>query len=227
MLLSFDNVSFSYHNSEEVLKNISFSMREGEKVALLGLNGSGKSTLMLHTNGLLLPSKGEVIVKGISTTSKRLTEIRRTVGIVFQEADDQLFMPTVYEDVAFGPRNMNLPKEEVEKRVREALEKTNTFELAKKAPFELSGGQKKSVSIATVLSMNPELLVFDEPTSGLDYQATKNFIEIVKCLPQAILLSTHDLELAKTLCNRAIILENGKIKSDAPIIEASSLEKLF
>lgn len=219
MLLSFENVFFSYPNSEEVLRNISFSISSGEKVALLGLNGAGKSTLMLHTNGLLIPSKGNVCVKGMNTKSKSINEIRKTVGIVFQDPNDQLFMPTVYDDVAFGPRNMKLSQEEVERRVRRALELTNTEELAMRSPYELSGGQKKSVSIATVLSMNPELIVFDEPTSGLDYKATENFIEIVKSLPQAILLSTHDLELAKNLCERAIVLKNGKIIRDSKEIE--------
>lgn len=219
MLLSFENVSFSYPGSAEVLKDISFSIDRGEKVALLGLNGAGKSTLMLHTNGLLIPSKGNVWVKGMNTKSKSVNEIRKTVGIVFQEADDQLFMPTVYDDVAFGPRNMKLSQEEVERRVHRALELTNTEDLAQRSPFELSGGQKKSVSIATVLSMNPELIVFDEPTSSLDYIAVKNFIDIIKSLPQSILLSTHDLELAKQLCHRAIILEEGKIIKDTTEIK--------
>ncbi|MCH5234722.1 MAG: ABC transporter ATP-binding protein [Muribaculaceae bacterium] len=201
------------------MKDISFSIDRGEKVALLGLNGAGKSTLMLHTNGLLIPSKGNVWVKGMNTKSKSVNEIRKTVGIVFQEADDQLFMPTVYDDVAFGPRNMKLSQEEVERRVHRALELTNTEDLAQRSPFELSGGQKKSVSIATVLSMNPELIVFDEPTSSLDYIAVKNFIDIIKSLPQSILLSTHDLELAKQLCHRAIILEEGKIIKDTTEIK--------
>lgn len=219
MLLSFENVSFSYPNSGKVLENINFSIDQGEKVALLGLNGAGKSTLILHTNGLLLPTKGDVWVKGLNSKSNALKEIRKTVGIVFQEADDQLFMPTVYDDVAFGPRNMNLSEEEVRKRVEEALEITNTKELSKKSPFELSGGQKKSVSIATVLSMKTELLVLDEPTSCLDYKAKHNFIQIVQNLPQTILLSTHDLDLAKTLCNRVILLEKGKIAKDIAIAD--------
>lgn len=225
MLLSFNNVSFSYPKSCEVLKNITFDISNGEKVALLGLNGSGKSTLMLHTNGLLIPTHGEVLVNGMSTRSKSLKEIRKKVGLVFQDADDQLFMPTVYDDVAFGPRNMKLSKEEIENRVEEALIKTKTKELSQKAPFELSGGQKKSVSIATVLSMKPELLVFDEPTSGMDVVATQNFIEIIKNLPQAILLSTHDIELAKTLCQRAIILDKGIIIQDCSIDKDFTIKK--
>ena len=216
-LLTFQDVSFSYHHSKEALKNISFSMREGEKVALLGLNGSGKSTLMLHTNGLLTPTSGEVAVKGISTKSKSLKEIRRTVGIVFQNPDDQLFMPTVWDDIAFGPENMNLTKEEIDQRVYDALNNTNTLELKDLSPFQLSGGQKKNVAIATVLSMMPELLVMDEPTSGLDYMATKNILQILKKIPHAILISTHDIEFAMNLCNRAILLVNGELKYDGDI----------
>lgn len=217
MLLSFKNVSFSYSSSDPVLKNISFDILEGEKVALLGLNGSGKSTLMLHTNGLLLPSSGEVVIKGLKTNSKDLSEIRKKVGLVFQNPDDQLFMPTVREDVEFGPRNMNLSEEEIHTRVSEALRATNTEKLAEMAPFKLSGGQKKAVSIATVLSMKPDLLVMDEPTSGLDFEAVENFIDIINKLPQALLISTHDLAVAQSLCNRAIVIKDGTIIYDGSI----------
>lgn len=217
MLLSFNKVHFSYNSLHEVLKGISFEIDYGEKVALLGLNGSGKSTLMLLTNGLLLPDKGDVFVKGMSSRSKFLNEIRKTVGLVFQNPDDQLFMPTVRDDVAFGPRNMKLTEEEVHNKVNEALYMTNTFEFADRHPFDLSGGQKKAVAIATVLAMNPELIVMDEPTSGLDYIATNNFIEIVESLSQTFLISTHDLGLAKRLCNRAIVLKEGRIEYDGDI----------
>lgn len=219
MLLSFKDVRFSYNKSEEILKGITLDIREGEKVALLGLNGSGKSTLMLHINGLLKPSSGTVSINGKNTDSKEISVIRQTVGIVFQNPDDQLFMPTVREDVAFGPLNMKLTMEEVNIRVNRALEITGTLELADRAPFELSGGQKKAVSIATVLSMTPKLLVLDEPTSGLDYMAEQNFIKIIDSLPQAILMSTHDIVLAKKLCTRAIILDKGKIIYDGNISE--------
>lgn len=217
MLLSFSEVSFSYDKKHEVLKNISFSMKNGEKIALLGLNGAGKSTLLLHTNGLLLPSKGIVSVNGLETNSKMVKEIRKKVGIVFQNSDDQLFMPTVKDDVAFGPRNMDLSKEEINNRVEAALRLTKTLDLADRMPFELSGGQKKSVAIATVLSMSPELIVFDEPTSGLDYEATNNFISILHSLSQGCIISTHDYELAKKTCERVIFLEKGEIKFDGDL----------
>ena len=221
MLLTFNNVFYSYDKTHNVLKGINFNIDRGEKVALLGLNGAGKSTLMLLTNGLLLPSEGEVTVNGISTKSKELREIRKTVGLVFQNPDDQLFMHTVKEDIAFGPRNMNLTEEEIEARVEKALRLTATENLADCHPFDLSGGQKKSVSIATVLSMDPELIVMDEPTSGLDYKATQNFIDIVESLAQSVILSTHDMELAKRLCSRALVLKNGELIYDGPISEVA------
>ena len=215
MLLSFSHVYYSYPNSGEALKDIDFNISHGEKVALLGLNGSGKSTLMMHSNGLLLPTKGKVAVNGMSTASKLVKEIRKTIGMVFQNADDQLFMPTVWEDVAFGPKNMGLDNDEIIARVKEAMEITATTHLADKSPYALSGGEKKSVSIATVISMRPEMLVMDEPTSGLDYQATKRFIDLIESLDQAILISTHDISLAKRLCNRFLVLDKGRLVYDA------------
>lgn len=220
MLLEFKDVYFAYKNSPDILKGVSFNIKNGEKVALLGLNGAGKSTLILHTNGLLHPDKGEVTVNNHSTKSKNPDYIRKTVGIVFQNPDDQLFMTSVWDDVAFGPRNMNLDEEEVNKRVLEALRATKTEDLKDKAPFELSGGQKKSVSLATVLSMSPELLVLDEPTSGMDYKSVRNFIDIIRHLPQALLMSTHDLDLAATLCTRAVVIDDGKIIYDGKIEDA-------
>ncbi|MCH5227900.1 MAG: ABC transporter ATP-binding protein [Muribaculaceae bacterium] len=217
MLLTFRNVYYSYDKNLDVLKGIDFSIGTGEKVALLGLNGAGKSTLMLLTNGLLIPTKGEVLVNGLSTNSKNIGEIRKTVGLVFQNPDDQLFMHTVKDDVAFGPRNMNLSENEVEERVEKALRLTGTGHLASWHPFDLSGGQKKSVSIATVLSMEPELIVMDEPTSGLDYMATQNFVEIVESLSNSIILSTHDMDLARRLCTRAIVLKSGEFIYDGDI----------
>ena len=226
MLLSFQNVSFNYNKSIQALKNITFNLNEGEKVALLGLNGSGKSTLMLQTNGLLLPSEGNVIVKGMDTRSKSLREIRKIVGLVFQNPDEQLFMHTVKDDVAFGPRNMKLPEKVIEERVVEAMRVTNTLELSDRHPFDLSGGQKKSVSIATVLSMRPELIVMDEPTSDLDYKATNNFIDIALSLPQAMLISTHDMDLAKKVCSRAIVLDKGRLIYDGSMQDVRYPEKI-
>lgn len=215
--LEFKDVSFSYPGGHQVLRDISFSIEKGEKVALVGLNGSGKSTLLLHTNGLLTADSGTVLVDGIPITRKTVEQVRRTVGMVFQNADDQLFMPTVEADVAFGPRNMELPEEEVKRRVEKALSQTGCSELKDRAPFHLSGGQKKMASIATVLSMEPDILVFDEPTSGLDFAAEAQFVGIADRLPHTILMSTHDMDLARRLCTRAILMDRGSIAYDGPI----------
>ena len=216
--IEFQNISFSYPGaSRQTLRDISFSIEKGEKVALVGLNGSGKSTLLLHTNGLLMADIGTVLVDGIAITPKTVGHARQVVGMVFQNADDQLFMPTVEADVAFGPRNMGLPEEEVKRRVEKALKQTNCQDLKDRAPFHLSGGQKKMVSIATVLSMEPDILVFDEPTSGLDFAAEAQFISIVDRLPHTVLMSTHDMDLARRLCTRAILMDHGAIAYDGPI----------
>ena len=215
--LQFQDVSFSYPGGHEVLRHISFSIRQGEKVALVGLNGSGKSTLLLHTNGLLMADSGAVSVNGKVIDRKSVEECRKRVGMVFQNADDQLFMPTVEADVAFGPRNMGLTEEEIKRRVEKALRQTGCLELKDRAPFHLSGGQKKMISIATVLSMEPDILVFDEPTSGLDFSAEAQFIGIVDRLPHTVLMSTHDMDLARRLCTRAILMDQGTIAYDGPI----------
>lgn len=215
--IEFQNVSFSYPGGHEALRNVSFSIEKGEKVALVGLNGSGKSTLLLHTNGLLTADSGEVLVNGTPIRPKTVDKARQSVGMVFQNADDQLFMPTVEADVAFGPRNMGLSEEEIQQRVEKALRQTGCLELKDRAPFHLSGGQKKMASIATVLSMEPEILVFDEPTSGLDFAAEAQFIGIADRLPHSILMSTHDMQLARRLCTRAILMDHGSIAYDGPI----------
>lgn len=215
--LEFKQVNFSYPGGRQVLRDISFSIRPGEKVAIVGLNGSGKSTLLLHTNGLLTADSGTVLIDGTPIGPKTVEQSRRAVGMVFQNADDQLFMPSVEADVAFGPRNMGLPEEEIKRRVEKALRQTGCSELRERAPFHLSGGQKKMVSIATVLSMEPDILVFDEPTSGLDFAAEAQFIGIVDRLPHTILMSTHDMDLARRLCSRAILMDSGAIAYDGPI----------
>lgn len=214
--LQFDNVCFSYPGGQEVLRNISFSIISGEKVALVGLNGSGKSTLLLHTNGLLMADSGTVAVNGKVIDRKSVEECRKSVGMVFQNADDQLFMPTVEADVAFGPRNMRLDEEEIKRRVDHALHITGCIPFRNSAPFHLSGGQKKMASIATVLSMEPDILVFDEPTSGLDFAANAQFISIVDRLPHTMLMSTHDMDLVSRLCTRAILMEKGCVTYNGP-----------
>lgn len=215
--IKFTDVCFSYPGGREVLRQVSFRISRGEKVALVGLNGSGKSTLLLHTDGLLLADSGSVEINGSVVNRKNLDHCRRSVGLVFQNADDQLFMPTVEADVAFGPCNMGLPQQEIEARVEKALRLTGCTHLRKSVPFKLSGGQKKMVSIASVLSMEPEILVLDEPTSGLDFAARTQFIGIIDRLPHTLLMSTHDMDLVQRLCTRAIVMEKGRISYDGPV----------
>lgn len=216
-MITFDDVSFSYPDGTMALDGVSFTVDDGEKVGLLGLNGSGKSTLMLHCAALLLPDSGSVTVDNIRASKQTAAEIRRHVGIVFQNADDQLFMPTVEADVAFGPANMQLGADELKQRVDEALRATGTEILRNRAPFSLSGGQKKMVSVATVLSMRPSALILDEPTSGLDYSACDRLSTLLSTLPHTMLLSSHDVGLIKNLCSRAIVLNQGRVVFDGPV----------
>ena len=214
--LHFDDVHYTDPGGYEALKGVSFRISHGEKVALVGANGAGKSTLLLHTNGLLLPSHGRIVVGGITLTCKTLARVRQTVGLVFQNPDDQLFMPTVEEDVAFGPANMGLTPEEIAERVKAALEAVGASALRLRSPFRLSGGQKKSVAIATVLSMEPSILVMDEPTSNLDPRARRQIIELIRRFDHTSLIATHDMEMVLELCERTIVMQEGRIAADGP-----------
>lgn len=212
--IRFTDVRYTYPDGHEALRGVSFYITHGEKVALLGRNGAGKSTLLLHTNGLLLPTSGEVNIGDIPVTRKTLTLVRQSVGMVFQNPDDQLFMPTVGEDVAFGPLNMRLPEEEVARRVERALREVGAVELRDRVPWQLSGGQKRSVAIATVLSMEPSVLVLDEPTSNLDWSARRKVIDIVRGFSHTCLVATHDLELVREICPRSIVIDEGRVVAD-------------
>lgn len=219
--IEFKDVSFSYPHSQEVLHNISFRIDHGEHVALLGLNGSGKSTLMMLVNGLLIPSKGEILIGDIPVVKKTLPLVRQTVGFVFQNSDDMLFMPTIGEDVAFGPRNMGLPDNEVNRRVKVALKDVGLEGMEDRTAFTLSGGQRKAASIAAVLSMEPSILVLDEPSSGLDALAREQLIEILNQFSHTILLATHDMDLAYRICHRALTLSEGNLIEDCEIESAN------
>lgn len=219
----FSDVHYSYPDGTEALKGVSFTITHGERVAILGLNGCGKSTLLLHTNGLLLPSEGEVNVGDVPVTKKTLPVVRRAVGMVFQNPDDMLFMPTVYDDVAFGPRNMKLPEKEVERRVRGALEAVGLSGCDDMAAYQLSGGQRRSAAIASVLSMEPNILVLDEPSSNLDLKARRNLIDLLKTFHHTIIVATHDIEMAQELCPRSLLMQDGRIISDAPTQEIIQL----
>lgn len=212
--LRFDDVHYRYPNGYEALCGISFRITHGEKVALVGANGAGKSTLLLHTNGLLMPSQGEVVMGGIKLTRRTLPLVRQSVGLVFQDSDNQLFMPTVEEDVAFGPSNMRLEPEEIRRRVTEALDAVGALHLRGASPFRLSGGQKKRVAIATVLSMEPSVLVMDEPTSNLDPRARRQIIDLIRRFGHTTLIATHDMEMVLDLCDRTIVMKQGRIVAD-------------
>ena len=216
-VLRFDHAGYTYPGGYRALTDIDFDIRKGERVALVGLNGSGKSTLLLHAAGLLFATDGAVYFRNMKLTPADVDACRRSVGMVFQESDDQVFMPTVEADVAFGPKNMGLSDDEIDRRVDEALAMTGCTDLRKRAPFQLSGGQKKMVSIATVLSMSPDILVFDEPTTGLDYSARSQFIDIVSPLRHTLLIASHDMDLVRTLCTRALVMDGGRLVYDGPI----------
>ncbi|MDE7342495.1 MAG: energy-coupling factor ABC transporter ATP-binding protein [Muribaculaceae bacterium] len=212
--IRFTDVHFSYPDGFEALRGVSFLLTHGERVALLGRNGAGKSTLLLLTNGLLLPSRGEVNIGDVPVGKKTLPIVRQSVGMVFQNPDDQLFMPTVEEDVAFGPLNMKLPPEEVERRVGMALDAVGASDLRKRSAMQLSGGQRRRVAIATVLSMEPSILVLDEPTSNLDFSARRDLIEVLKDFTHTQLIATHDLDMVRELCPRSIVIDKGRVVAD-------------
>ncbi len=212
----FEQVTYRYPDGHEALHDVSFELKHGEKAAVVGANGAGKSTLLLHTDGLLLPTSGRVVVGGVPVTRRTLPTIRRTVGYLFQQPDDQLFMPTVGEDIAFGPANMALDDAEIERRVVNALEAVGALELRDHSPAHLSGGQKKRVAIATILAMEPSILVMDEPTAALDPQARRQLIELIRIFDHTTLIATHDLELVHELCPRTLLLHDGRLVADCP-----------
>lgn len=210
----FEDLHFAYTPEREVLRGVNLRLEHGQKVALIGANGAGKSTLLLHANGLLTPSHGRVVVGGITLTDKTLSAIRQTVGIVFQNPDDQLFMPTVEEEVGFGPRNMHLTYEEVEQRITDSLRAVGALDLRQRSPQQLSGGEKRRVAIASVLAMEPSILILDEPSAGLDPRARRQMIELLHSFSHTALIATHDLDLARQLCPRTVIMYAGEVVAD-------------
>ncbi len=212
-ILSVRNLRFSYHDHHEALRGVSFDLCEGDKAALVGPNGAGKSTLMLHLNGILR-GEGEVMVGGERLTQENLPAIRGMVGLVFQNPDDQLFSPTVFEDVAFGPLHMGLPKEEVIERVEAALSAVRMSAYRDRMSHHLSVGEKKRIAIATVLSMKPQILVLDEPSAGLDPRARRTLINLLRELPITMLVSTHDMRMVQELFPRTIVMDEGRIVAD-------------
>ena len=214
--LELADVRYAYPDGHEALCGISLRVEPGERVAVLGPNGAGKSTLCLQLNGILAPTEGSISVGGMRVGAKSLKEVRRRVGVVFQDPDDMLFMPTVEQDVAFGPSNLGLSGDEVRKRVERALAAVGMEGAGRRAPHHLSFGQRKRVATAAVLSMEPEVLVLDEPSSNLDPRARREFAEILAGLSQTIVMVTHDLPYAHEICERAVIMDGGRIAADGP-----------
>lgn len=232
--LEVEHLSFSYPDGHPALQDVSLRIAPGEKAALVGPNGAGKSTLMLHLNGILSASAGRVRVCGLEVGRETLGRVRAAVGLVFQNPDDQLFSPTVFDDVAFGPLYQGLPPAEVRARVDSALAAVGMTGYGRRVSHHLSTGEKKRIAIATVLAMQPEVLVLDEPTAGLDPRARRGLIRLLRDLPLTMLVSTHDLAMVREVLPRMIILDEGRVVADGPtadllqdraLLEAHGLEQ--
>ncbi|WP_101785562.1 energy-coupling factor ABC transporter ATP-binding protein [Nonomuraea indica] len=217
--LEVSRLAYAYPDGTQALFGVDVAIGRGERVALLGPNGAGKTTLVMHLNGILTPGHGTVTVAGTPVRRDTLKEIRRRVGLVFQDPDDQLFMPTVRDDVAFGPANMGLSGAELDRAVTSALDRVGMLEAADRPPHHLSFGQRRRVAVATVLAMEPEILVLDEPSSNLDPAARRELAEILRSLDVTVLMVTHDLPYALELCERSLILSGGVIAADGPTRE--------
>lgn len=215
-IVEFKDVCFRYPDGTEALHNLSFRIIHGESVGIIGANGSGKSTLLLHMNGYLMPTGGTVNIGDLHLTHKTRREIRKKVGIVFQNPDDQLFMPTVYDDVAFGPQNLGMDEEDVQKRVRAALDLVNCYDLINKPPHHLSNGQKSAVAIAAVMAMEPDILAMDEPAANLDPKSRRLLINLLKTFEHSKIIASHDLDLIFDVCKRCIIIREGTVAADGP-----------
>jgi cobalt/nickel transport system ATP-binding protein len=212
-IIRVDNLSFCYPDGQQALTDVNLTIYQGETVALIGPNGAGKSTLLLHLNGIL-HSNGAVKVFGRPVDDKNLRWVRSKVGLVFQNPDDQLFSPTVFDDVAFGPINLGYSEAKVRELVTTALDWVGMIGYERRSPYHLSVGEKKRIAIATVLSMNPEILAIDEPTSNLDPASKWSLIELLRGLAITKIIASHDLELVQALCHRAIVLDRGEVIAD-------------
>jgi cobalt/nickel transport system ATP-binding protein len=216
-LVELRNLSYQHPDGAKALDNISLQIAEGESLAVLGPNGSGKTTLLLHLSGIL-SGQGVVRVGGLEVLPRNLDEIRRRVGLVFQDADEQLFMPTVLEDVMFGPLNLGQPFQDAERRACDVLTRVGIgADLLQRPPFHLSAGEKRRVAIAGVLAMEPQLLLLDEPTTSLDPPGQRALLELLRALPQPKVIATHDVHFAAALSRRAVFLQNGRLLADGEI----------
>ncbi|SET81667.1 cobalt/nickel transport system ATP-binding protein [Lacrimispora sphenoides] len=222
ILLQAENLSYSYGQGNQVLKKINFTVKKGEKIAVLGSNGAGKSTCFLNLNGVLRPESGQIRYRGKEIGKKDLNELRKNVGIVFQDADSQIIASTVFAEVSFGPVNLKLPKEEVRRRVETALDCMNLMPMKDRPPHYLSGGEKKRVSIADIIAMESEVVIFDEPTASLDpvnVEMLEGVLDKMNEMGKTLLISTHDVDFAYRFADRAVIFSGGRIIADGPVRE--------
>jgi cobalt/nickel transport system ATP-binding protein len=221
-IVEFKNVFFRYPDGTEALKGVNFRITHGESVGVVGANGAGKSTLLQHMNGYLMPTSGTVTIGDLTLTGKTKREIRKKVGIVFQNPDDQLFMPTVFDDVAFGPLNLGMDEASVRERVRKALGMVNSLDLQDKPPHHLSSGQKSAVAIASVMAMEPDILAMDEPAANLDPRSRRSLISLLKTFKHSKIIASHDLDLILDVCERCIVIGGGAVVADGPSAEILS-----
>ena len=226
-VLQVDDLVFAYPDGHRALDGVKLTVHDGERVAVLGANGSGKTTFALHLNGIHRAASGSVRIGATTLGDDTLTEVRRRVGLVFQDADDMLFTSSVREDVAFGPANLGLTGAELDARVDACLSAVEASHLADRAPHHLSGGEKRRAAVACVLAMEPDVLVLDEPTSGLDPASRRELLTLLTGLPQAQLVITHDLPLALELCPRSAIMSRGRIVADGRTVDILTDEDLL
>ena len=225
--ISVRDLHFAYPDGHQAIKNMTFTIKHGESVGVIGANGAGKSTLLMLLMGVHFPDSGKVIVGEVPVTKKTLPEIRQRLGMVFQDPDDQLFMTNVYDDVAFGPRNEQLNEEEVEERVEKALNLVGISHLRDRAPFKLSGGEKRAAAIASVLSMEPQVLIMDEPTAALDPKARRRLLTLLNSFEHTKIITSHDLDMVLDSCTRVIVLKEGQVAADGPTLEILTNEELL
>jgi cobalt/nickel transport system ATP-binding protein len=214
-MLKLQNVTVIYPDKTKAIDNLSLTLNAGENIALLGENGAGKTSLLLAIAGVLELAEGTIEIDGMQLSKKTLNEFRRQVGLVFQNPDDQLFMPFIYDDIAFGCRNFGMPEEQAKARVEETLNLLNISHLHNRSSLKLSCGEKRMAAIATVLAMNPSILMFDEPTAYLDQKARRLLVDTLKNLQHEKIIATHDIAFATEVCDRMIILKNGRVESSA------------
>ena len=226
-MLEFNNISFSYEKDKPVLSGLSFSIEEGESVGLIGANGAGKSTVMKLFLGLLTPEDGTIVINGKELTKETLSEARMLLGFVLQDSDDQMFMPTVIDDMMFGPLNYGMSREEAEAKADQVLERLGLTELKTRYNHRISGGEKRMAAIATVLAMEPKVMLMDEPTSALDPYNRRIVINTINELPQTKVISSHDLDMILDTCSRVILLSKGRIVADGPAEEILKDKKLL